>query len=109
LALADSKASFQQTPQIATQSASSSSTAAIMAFNKIGSGSSSSSYASSSTAKDPYEYISSNNINPLQPFGTIRENPLASRTNTNNVMQVLILLPLQVIPVLNRHPARFSQ
>ena len=87
LALADWKASFQQKPQIATPSASQSGTAAIMAFNKIGSGSSSSSiYASSSTAKDPYEHISSNNINPLQQFGTIRDgSPLASRTNTNNV------------------------
>jgi hypothetical protein len=86
LALADWKATFQQTPQIATQSASSSGTAATMTFNKIGSGSSSSSiYASSSTVKDPYEHITSNNINPLQQFGTIRENPLASRTNTNNV------------------------
>jgi hypothetical protein len=73
LALADSKAS-QQNPQIVTQSASPSGTAAIMAFNKIGSGS------SSSTAKDPYEHITSNNINPLQ----LRVNPLASRTNTNN-------------------------
>jgi hypothetical protein len=87
LALADWKASFQQNPQIPTQSASPSGTAAIMAFNKIGSGSSSSSiYASSSTAKDPYEHISSNNINPLQRFGTIHdESPLARRTNTKNV------------------------
>jgi hypothetical protein len=81
LALADWKASFQQKPQIAIQSAFTSGTAAIMAFNKIGSGTSSSIYASSSTAKDPYEHISSNNINPLQP----RESPLASRSNTNNV------------------------
>ena len=88
LALADWKASFQQKPQIVTQSASPSGTASIMAFNKIGSGSSSSpsSYASSYTAKDPYEHMSSNNINPLQQFGTFRdESPLASRTNTNNV------------------------
>jgi hypothetical protein len=87
LALADWKATFQQTPQIATQSASSSGTAATMTFNKIGSGSSSSSiYASSSTAKDPYEPITSNNIHPLQQFGTIRDgSPLTSRTNTNNV------------------------
>ena len=81
LVLADSKASFQQNPQIVTQSASPSGTAAIMALNKIGSGSSSPSfYASSSTAKDPYEHITSNNLNPLQ----LRVNPLASRTNTNN-------------------------
>jgi hypothetical protein len=80
LALADWKASFQQKPEIATPSASQSGTASIMAFNKIGSGS------SSSTAKDPYEHISSNNINPLQQFGTIRDgSPVASRTNTNNV------------------------
>lgn len=86
VALADWRASFQQTPQIATQSASPSGTAAIMAFNKIGSGSSSSPiYASSSTAKDPYEPITSNNINPLQQFGTIHESPLASRSNTNDV------------------------
>jgi hypothetical protein len=87
LALADWKPSFQQKPQIAIQSAFPSGTAAIMAFNKIGSGSSSSSiYASSSTAKDPYEHISSNNINPLQPFGTIRDgSPLTSRTSTNNI------------------------
>jgi hypothetical protein len=87
LALADWKASFQQKPQITTQPAFPSGTATIMAFNKIGSGSSFSSiYVSSSTAKDPYEHISSNNINPLQQFGTIRdESPLASRTNTNNV------------------------
>ncbi len=87
LVLADSKASFQQKPQITTQSALSG-TANIMGYvNKIGSGSSSSSiYASSFTAKDPYERISSNNINPLQLFGTIRnESPQASRTNTNNV------------------------
>lgn len=85
LAFADWKSSFQQPQsQIVTQSASQSGTAAIMAFNKIGSGSSSSIYASSSTAKDPYEHIS-NNINPLQQFGTIRESPLTSRTNTNNV------------------------
>jgi hypothetical protein len=88
LALADWKASFQQKPQLATQSALSG-TATIMGYiNKMGSGSSSSSiYASSSsTAKDPYEHISSNNINPLQLFGTIRNgSPLASRTNTNNV------------------------
>jgi hypothetical protein len=84
LALADWKASFQQIPQIAAQSASPSGTAAIMALNKIGSGSSSSSiYASSSTANDPHEHITSNNINPLQQFGTIRENPLASRTKIN--------------------------
>jgi len=76
-------AGFQQTPQIATQSTSPSGTAAIMAFNKIGSGSSPSIYASSSTAKDPYEHTTSNNINPLQQFGSIRENPLASRTNTD--------------------------
>jgi hypothetical protein len=82
LALADWKASFQQKPQIATQSAFTTGTAAIMAFNKIGSGTSSSIYASSSTAKDPYEHISSNNINPLQPRD---ESPLASRSNTNNV------------------------
>lgn len=86
LAFADWKSSFQQPQsQIVTQSASPSGTAAIMAFNKIGSGSSSSIYASSSTAKDPYEHITSNNINPLQQFGTIRESPLTSRTNTNNV------------------------
>ena len=83
LALADWKPSFQQTPQIVTQSASPSGTAAIMAFNKIGSGSSSSSiYAPSSTAKDPYEHIRSNSINPVQLHD---ESPLASRTNTNNV------------------------
>ena len=72
LALADSKAP--------------SGMAAIMGFNKIGSSSSSSSiYASSSTANDPYEHITGNNIYPLQRFGTIRdESPLASRTNTNN-------------------------
>ena len=81
LVFADSKASFQQKPQIATQSASPSGMAAIMGFNKIGS----SIYASSSTAKDPYEHITSNNINPLQQFGTIRESPLTSRTSTNNV------------------------
>jgi hypothetical protein len=87
LAFADWKASFQHTPQIVTQSAYPSGMAAIMGFNKIGSSSSSSSiYASSSTANDPYEHISSNNIYPLQRFGTIRdESPLASRTNTNNV------------------------
>jgi hypothetical protein len=87
LALAVWKAGFQQEPQIATQSPSPSSTAAIMAFNKIGPSSSPSSiYTSPSTAKDPYQHISSNNINPLQQFGTIRdESPLASRTNTNNV------------------------
>jgi hypothetical protein len=86
LALADWKASFQHTPQIATQSASPSGTAAIMGFNKIGSSSSSSSiYASSSTTNDPYEHITSNNIYPLQRFGTIRdESSLASRTNTNS-------------------------
>ncbi|MGA9152422.1 MAG: hypothetical protein WBZ36_17745 [Candidatus Nitrosopolaris sp.] len=83
LALADWKPSFQQTPQIVTQSASPSGTAAIMAFNKIGSGSSSSSiYAPSSTAKDPYEHIRSDSINPVQLHD---ESPLASRTNTNNV------------------------
>jgi hypothetical protein len=85
LAVADWKANFQQKPQFATESAFPSGSAAIMSYvNKIGSGSSSSSsiLASSSTAKDPYEHISSNNINPLQsPDG----NPLASRTNTNNV------------------------
>ena len=81
LAFADWKASFQQKPQIATQSASTSGMAAIMAFNKIDSGTSSI-YASSSTAKDPYEHISSNNINPLQPRD---ESPLASRSNINNV------------------------
>jgi hypothetical protein len=71
LALADSKAP--------------SGMAAIMGFNKIGS-SSSSIYASSSTANDPYEHITGNNIYPLQRFGTIRdESPLASRTNTNNL------------------------
>ena len=87
LALADWKAGFQQEPQIATQSPSPSGTAAIMAFNKIDPSSSPSSiYTSPSTAKDPYQHISSNNINPLQQFGTIRdESPLASRTNTNNV------------------------
>lgn len=70
--------SFQQKPQIATQPSSPSGTTAIMAFNKIGS--SSSIYASSSTAKDPYEHISSNNINSLQ-----LQSPLVSRTNINNV------------------------
>jgi hypothetical protein len=87
LAFADWKASFQHTPQIVTQSAYPSGMAAIMGFNKIGSSSSSSSiYASSSTANDPYEHITSNNIYPLQRFGTIHdESPLASRTNTNNV------------------------
>ena len=86
LVFADWKANFQQNPQIATQSASPSGMAAIMGFNKIGSGSSSSSiYASPSTAKDPYEHITSNNINPLQQFGTIHESPLTSRTSTNNV------------------------
>jgi hypothetical protein len=87
LALADWKSSFQQPQsQIVTQSASPSGTAAIMAFNKIGSGSASSSiYASSLTAKNPYEHMTSNNINPLQQFGTIRESPLTSRTNTNDV------------------------
>lgn len=86
VALADWRASFQQTPQMATQSASPSGTAAIMAFNKIGSGSSSSPiYASSSTVKDPYEHITSNNINPLQQFGSIHDSPLASRSNTNEV------------------------
>ena len=85
LALADWKGSFQQKPQIATESAFQSASAAIMAYvNKIGSGSSSSSSipASSSTAKDPYEQISSNNINSLQPQDG---SPLASRTNANNV------------------------
>ena len=78
--LADWKMSQQ--PQIVTQSASQSGMAAIMTFNKISSGSSSSSiYTSSSTAKYPYEHITSSNINPLQ----LPENPLASRTNTNNV------------------------
>jgi len=86
LVFADSKANFQQNPQIATQSASPSGMTAIMGFNKIGSGSSSSSiYASSSTAKDPYEHFNSNNINTLQQFGTIRESHLTSRTSTNNV------------------------
>lgn len=88
LVLADWKASFQQKPQITTESAFQSGTVAIMAYvNKIGSGSSSSSiYAASSTAKDPYERMSSNNINPLQPFGSIRDgSPLAGRTSTNNV------------------------
>ncbi|MGB6530185.1 MAG: hypothetical protein WBF33_18935 [Candidatus Nitrosopolaris sp.] len=47
--------------------------------NKIGPGSSSSS--SPSIAKGPYEHISSDNINPLQPRDG---SPLASRTNTNN-------------------------
>lgn len=87
LALADWKASLQR-PQIVTESAFPSNTATMMAYvNKIGSGSSSSSiYASSSTAKDPYEHISSNNMNPLQPFGTIHDaSPMASRTNTNDV------------------------
>ncbi|MGC2572487.1 MAG: hypothetical protein WA364_13330 [Candidatus Nitrosopolaris sp.] len=87
LALADWKASFQHTSQIATQSASPSGMAAIMGFNKIDSSPSSSSiYASSSsTANNPYEHITSNNIYPLQRFGTIRdESPLASRTNTNS-------------------------
>ena len=66
LALADWKASSQHTPQIATQSAFPSGMAAIMDFNKIGSSSSSSSnYASSSTANDPYEHITGNNIYPL--------------------------------------------
>jgi hypothetical protein len=85
LALADWKASFQQKPQIVTQSALSG-TATIKGYvNKIGSGSSSSSIYASSTAKDPYERISSNNINPPQPFGTIHDgSPLVSRTNTNN-------------------------
>ncbi|MFY9794930.1 MAG: hypothetical protein WAJ93_04510 [Candidatus Nitrosopolaris sp.] len=81
LALADWETSFQQKPQIAFPGSS----AAIMPYvNKIGSGSSSSSsfVASSSTAKDPYEHISSNNINPLQPRDG---SPLASRTNNNNV------------------------
>lgn len=84
-ALADGKASFQQKPQIATESAFPSSSVAIMTHvNKIGPGSSSSSsiLASSSRAKDPYEHISSDNINPLQPRGV---GPLASRTNNNNV------------------------
>ena len=85
LVFADWKANFQQNPQIATQSASPSGMAATMGFNKIGSGSSSSIYASPSTAKDPYEHITSNNINPLQQFGTIHESPLTSRTSTNNV------------------------
>jgi hypothetical protein len=84
LVLADWKAGFQQNPQIATQSASPNGMAAIMGFNKIGSGSSSSSiYASASTAKDPYEHITGDNIN--QEFGTIRESPQTSRTSTNNV------------------------
>ncbi len=85
LALADWKTSFQQKPQIATESAFPGGSAAIMPYvNKIGSGSSSSSsfLASSSTAKDPYEHMSSNNINPLQPRDG---SPLASRTNNNNV------------------------
>ena len=83
LALADWKSSFlQPQPQIVTQSASPSGTAAIMASNKIGSGSSSSIYASSSTSKDPYEQSRSTNINPLQLHD---ESPLASRTNTNNL------------------------
>jgi hypothetical protein len=86
LALADWKTSFQQKPQIATESAFPGGSAAIMPYvNKIGSGSlSSSSFlaSSSSTAKDPYEHISSNNINPLQPRHV---SPLASRTNNNNV------------------------
>jgi hypothetical protein len=85
LAFADWKASFQQKPQFPTESAFPSGSAATMSYiNKIGSGSSSSSsvLASSSTAKDPYEHISSNNINPLQ---TRDRGPLASKTNTNNV------------------------
>ena len=85
LALADWKASSQLTPQIAAQSASPSGMAAIMGFNKIGSSSSSSSiYASSSTANDPYEHTTSNNIYPLQRFGTIRDESSVSRTNINN-------------------------
>jgi hypothetical protein len=85
LAVADWKASFQQKPQIATESAFPGGSAAIMPYvNKIGSVSSSSSsfLASSSTAKAPYEHIGSNNINPLQPRDG---SPLASRTNNNNV------------------------
>jgi hypothetical protein len=85
LALADWKASFQQKPQMATQSAFPGGSAAIMPYvNEIDSGSSSSSsfLASSSTAKDPYEHIGSNNINPLQPRDG---SPLASITNNNNV------------------------
>jgi len=79
LALADWKPSFQQTPQIATQSTSPSGMAAIMGFDKMGSGSSSSSiYASSSTAKYPYEHITSNNINPLQQVGS----PMAGNTGS---------------------------
>jgi hypothetical protein len=83
LALADSKASFQQRTQFPTESAFPSGSVAIMSYvNKIGSGSSSSSIlASSSTAKDPYEHISSD-INRLQPSDV---SPLASRTNTKNV------------------------
>jgi hypothetical protein len=84
LAVADWKANFQQKPQFAAESSFPSGSAAIMSYvNKIGSGSSSSSIlASSSTAKDTYEHISSNNINRLQPSDL---SPLASRTNTENV------------------------
>lgn len=75
-------ASFQQKPQFATESAFPSGSVGIMSYvNKIGSGSSSSLIvASSSTAKDPYEHISSN-INRLQPSDV---SPLASRTNTKS-------------------------
>jgi hypothetical protein len=84
LAVADWKANFQQKPQFAAKSAFPSGSAAIMSYiNKMGSASSSSSIlASSSTAKNTYEHISSNNINRLQPSDV---SPLASRTNTKNV------------------------
>jgi hypothetical protein len=70
---------------MATESAFPGGSAAIMPYvNKIDSGSSSSSsfLASSSTTKDPYDHIGSNNINPLQPRDG---SPLASITNNYNV------------------------